>query len=74
MNTQTYCVTVVADVTFVTPPGDELVQSQSHLRKIVGLVSEAVDGLTTRSVSGVRVTYCDGGALDQGGAAPAAEG
>jgi hypothetical protein len=72
MNTQTYCVTVVADVTFVTPPGDELVRS--HLGKIVGLVSEAVDGLTTRSVSGVRVTYCDGGALVQGGGARTTEG
>jgi hypothetical protein len=64
MSTQTYCVTVVADVTFVSPPSDDLVAS--HLGKLADLVAEAVDGLSTRVVSGVTVRYCGGGALDQG--------
>jgi hypothetical protein len=72
MSTQTYCVTVVADIGFVSPPSDDLVAS--HLSRLVELVTEAVDGLSTRVVSGVTVTYCGGGAVTRAGEAGASEG
>jgi hypothetical protein len=55
----TFCITTVVDVRFVTEPSDSV--SSATLGHLLDRIREAVESHSTRVISGIDVTFCDGG-------------
>jgi hypothetical protein len=62
----TFCITTVVDVHFVTEPSDSV--TSATLGKLIERIREGVESHSTRVISGIDVTFCDGGVV--GGEAP----
>ena len=62
----TLCITTVVDVRFVTGPSDSV--TAATLGHLIERIREAVESHSTRVISGIDVSFCDGGVV--GGEAP----
>ena len=60
---RTFAATIITEVDFVEDPGDAEQFDENFLRHLTEELEKAASNLSLRTIRGVRVTFCGGGAL-----------